>query len=435
MDLVVDQDPGCIDENDDPECIETTLCGQLVLDRKLESNSLPFALHSYAVWMRRSLFDPSRAAARTRDYIIRHFAESKESRFRTILIANIFRSIATNPIFDSSYLPKLSALRMTFHRTLADAAKRKTNPSREIQIRESIRALEQTLELFAASRYEPLHVCLQLMREAAPVFRRACPEPMNQLVHLPGILIHPNANMRHYPVMDVYFSIITGLPTNLKYDTSLRTPIDSSVLYIDNHLGLSWLYGQPDRITLILARTNSLYQEFGACVDARIIQEIEQDIRNFKANYGNSPDPSLLVIRLIVQECWRQVAYIYLYMTLCDTDSLDARVRTAQQRLMKLINDTKPAPALDMHLAPCLGIAGVVTRKPTEREATLLRLRGLPECSRPESCFSSCIQILEELWRKTDSEDRAAKWSDFRMATLRVLYTQWGGTLRDPGGK
>ncbi|CAE6473320.1 unnamed protein product [Rhizoctonia solani] len=412
---------GTFDENEDPELIQTIICGQLVLDRNLESNSLPFALHSYALWMQRTLFDPLRAASRTRNYVIRHFAESAQSRSRTILIANIFRSIATNPIFDLSYLPKLSALRTTIHTSLKAASNRTTNPSREIQNRESIRALEQTLEMFSASRYEPLYICLQLMREAAPVFRCACPEPMNQLVHLPSILLHPNANMRHYPVMDVYFSIVTGLPTNLTYDTSLRSPVDTSVLYIDNHLGLSWLYGQPDSITLILARTNSLYQEFGASVNSNIIEEIEKDIQRFKAVSGSSPDPSLLVMRLVVQECWRQVAYIYLYMTLCDTDALDARVRTAQQRLMKLINDTKPAPALDMHLAPCLGIAGVVTCQPSEREAMLLRLQGLPECSRPESCFSSCIRILEELWRQTDSEGRPAKWLDFRLATLRVL--------------
>jgi hypothetical protein len=152
------------------------------------------------------------------------------------------------------------------------------------------------------------------MREAASVFRFACPEPEDQLVHLPTVLMHPNANMRHYPVMDVYFSILTGLPTNLKYDTSLRTPVDASVLYIDNHLGLSWLYGQPDQLTLILARINSLYQDFGSAIDQNVIQEIEQGIRDFKASTGSSPDPSLLVMRLVVQECWRQVAYIYLYM-------------------------------------------------------------------------------------------------------------------------
>ncbi|EUC56358.1 fungal-specific transcription factor domain protein [Rhizoctonia solani AG-3 Rhs1AP] len=417
-------DYGVFRENDDPEGIQTIMCGELVLDRNVESNSLPFVLHSYAEWMRRTLFDPSRAAARSRDYIIRHFAESKQSRSRTILIANIFRSIATNPTFDLSYLPKLSALRKTIQETLADAARRKTNPSREIQARESIRALEQTLELFAASRSEPLDICLELMRKAAPVFRRACLEPMNQLVHLPSILMHSSANMRHYPVMDLYFSIVTGLPTNLQYDTSLRSPVDTSVLYIDNHLGLSWLYGQPDSITLILARTNSLYQDFGANVDVKTIQEIEQDIRSFKAISGSSPDPSLLVVRLVVQECWRQVAYIYLYMTLCGADALDVRVRTAQQRLMKLIGDTKPAPALDMHLAPCLGIAGVVTHQSTERKAMLLRLQGLPECYRPDSCFGSCIRILEELWRQTDTENRPAKWVDFRLATLRVLGMQ-----------
>ncbi|KAL5641816.1 hypothetical protein ACGC1H_002041 [Rhizoctonia solani] len=411
-------------ENEDPEGIQSIICGELVLDRNLESNSLPFALHSYAEWMRRKTFDPSRAAGRTRDYVIRYFAESNQSRSRTILIANIFRSIAINPTFDLSYLPKLAVLRSTIQETLTDAARRKTNPSREIQARESIRALEHTLELFAASRSEPLHICLELMRKAAPVFRRACLEPMNQLVHLPGILMHSNSNMRHYPVMDVYFSIVTGLPTNLQYDTSLRSPVDTSVLYIDNHLGLSWLYGQPDSITLILAQTNSLYQNFGANVDAKTIREIEQAIRCFKAISGSSPDPSLLVARLVVQECWRQVAYIYLYMTLCGADALDVRVRTAQQRLMRLISDTKPAPALDTHLAPCLGIAGVVTHQPTERKAMLLRLQGLPECSSSESCFGSCIRILEELWRQTDKDNRPVKWVDFRLATLRVLGIQ-----------
>ncbi|CAE6504169.1 unnamed protein product [Rhizoctonia solani] len=420
IDLMDDSDG----EDEDPERIQTIICGRPVLDRNTESNSLPFVLHSYAIWMRKSLFDPSRAASRTRDYVIRHFSESTHSRSRTILFANIFRSIATNPAFSLNHLPKLSALRTTIQGTLTNAASRKTNPSRDVQIRESIRALEQTLELLAASRCESLDICLQLLRDAAPVFRRACPEPVDQLVHLPSILMHPNANMRHYPVMDVYFSIITGLPTNLQYDTSLRSPIDSSVLYIDNHLGLSWMYGQPDGITLILARINSLYQNFGTKTDVGIIQEIEQDIQSFKVISGRSPDPSLLVMRLVVQECWRQVAYIYLYMTLCDADVFDARVRTAQQRLIGLVSGTQPALALDMHLAPCLGIAGVVTHLPAEREAILARLRGLPECSRFESCLSCCIRILEGLWRQADRENRPVKWVDLRLGTLRVLGIQ-----------
>jgi hypothetical protein len=93
------------------------------------------------------MFDPSRAAHRTRDYVIRHFAESEQSKSRTILIANIFRSIASNPAFDMSYLPKLSILRTGIQKALTAAVKRRANPSREIQIRESVRALEQTLEV------------------------------------------------------------------------------------------------------------------------------------------------------------------------------------------------------------------------------------------------------------------------------------------------
>ncbi|KAF8680078.1 hypothetical protein RHS04_04880 [Rhizoctonia solani] len=419
------------DADSDPEHIEAVICGQPVLDYNLESNSLPFVLHSYAIWMRRTVFDPSRAASKTRDYVVRHFAESEQSRCRTILIANIFRSIGTNPAFDSSYLPKLSMLRTAVQGNLIDAAKRKTNPSREVQSRESIRALEQTLELIAASRYDAFHACLGLMREAAMVFRRACPEPMDQRVHLPSVLMHPNANMRHFPVMDVYFSMITGLPTILKYDTSLRTPVDASVLYIDNHLGLSWLYGQPDQITLILARINSLYQDYGSSVDPGVVREIERGVEDFKVNSGSSPDPSLLVMRLVVQECWRQVAYIYLYMTLCSADALDSRVRAAQRKIMKLATDAKPSATLDMHLATCIAVqthdieqtvqAGVATFRPAERKVILARLRGLPECSIPESGFSTCVRVLGEVWSRTDRENRAARWSDLGLANSRIL--------------
>ncbi|ELU36585.1 hypothetical protein AG1IA_09383 [Rhizoctonia solani AG-1 IA] len=391
------------DADSDPEHIEAVICANQPSTFGLQL----IVTRVDAIWMRRTVFDPSRAASKTKDYVVRHFAESEQSRCRTILIANIFRSIGTNPAFDSSYLPKLSMLRTAVQRNLIDAAKRKTNPSREVQSRESIR-------LIAASRYDAFHACLGLMREAAMVFRRACPEPMDQRVHLPSVLMHPNANMRHFPVMDVYFSMITGLPTILKYDTSLRTPVDASVLYIDNHLGLSWLYGQPDQITLILARINSLYQDYGSSVDPGVVREIERGVEDFKVNSGSSPDPSLLVMRLVVQECWRQV-------TLCSADALDSRVRAAQRKIMKLATDAKPSATLDMHLATCIAVAGVATFRPAERKVILARLRGLPECSIPESGFSTCVRVLGEVWSRTDRENRAARWSDLGLANSRIL--------------
>ncbi|KAB5590667.1 Fungal-specific transcription factor domain containing protein [Ceratobasidium theobromae] len=413
--------PQYCEANKDPERIMSIICGTLSLDRNLESNSLPFVLSSYAAWMKQMTFDPLKAAPRTKDYIVRHYADSQDSRWRITLIANIFRAMVYNPVYDLGYLPKLSTLREAIRRTILNSAYRKRNPSREVDMRDSVKALHLTLELIAVSKLDPLSVTFRLMREAAPVFRRACPEPLNRPVHFPGALLHPEPCIRHYAVMDVFFSTITGLPMNIKYSTALRSSLEISALDATEYLGLSWLHGQPDRLTLILARINSLYQEFGTNIDAYILQDIEYAIQGFRANPGRSSDPTLTVTRLVVQEAWRQAVFIYFYMSVCGANSMDSRVLSAQQNFSKLLDDVKPSLKLDMHLAPCMIIAGVVTTQAAERETILSRLHGLPECSRSESCLNDSLRMVQDVWKRTHSEERPAEWTDLRVAASRAI--------------
>lgn len=93
------------------------------------------------------MFDPLRTVSKTRAYIIRHYYESDKSRHQTILIGNLLRAIATKPSFDLDYLPMVTALRTTMRQALTNSANRKQNPSREVEIRESTRALYHTLEV------------------------------------------------------------------------------------------------------------------------------------------------------------------------------------------------------------------------------------------------------------------------------------------------
>jgi hypothetical protein len=105
--------------------------------------------------------------------------------------------------------------------------------------------------------------------------------------------------------------MLTGLSTKLKYDATSRSK--------PHEIGrlepvVTWLMGQPNELTLILARIGSLCEEFDIDIDPCIIEEIESDIRDFKPDPGTSVDPSLTVSRLVVLESWRQVGYINLYM-------------------------------------------------------------------------------------------------------------------------
>jgi hypothetical protein len=52
--------------------------------------------------------------------------------------------------------------------------------------------------------------------------------------------------------------------------------------------------------------------------DPTIIQRIEEDIKNITIAPCKNRDPSLGIARMVVQECWREVVFIFLYMvSLC----------------------------------------------------------------------------------------------------------------------
>ncbi|EUC56357.1 fungal-specific transcription factor domain protein [Rhizoctonia solani AG-3 Rhs1AP] len=401
------------DMEDDPEGIEGAICGVLPLDSGVESNSLPFVLQSYAIWMKINMFDPSRKTDMFKDAIVRRYVGSAQSRLRTILTANLMRAVI---VLDATYKPMLAMLTDGIRQSLVQL-NNSTVPVSWDSALTVFSPLHCTLELNIFFLSGPLLEALQVMSEIASVLRRVCSDPTSQYIHLPSLLDHPDSNVRGYPAIDILYSMLTGLPTQLKYDaTSRRKP---NVSEDAEPIG-TWLIGQPSEITLVLARISSLHDEFGVDVDPCIIEEIESDIRDFKPDPGTSVDPSLTVMRLVVLEAWRQVGYINLYMRLCGESALGPRVRTAQRRLMDLIVNTKSGQRMNMHLSPSLGIAGLVATQPDERNLVLVRLQTLPH-SRMDSFLNRGLQILQDVWMRTDSEGRPARWSDLRIATRRVV--------------
>jgi hypothetical protein len=163
-------------------------------------------------------------------------------------------------------------------------------------------------------RLLPLSSILAIMQAGAPIFRRACPDPPEVLVHLPSILLNINVSLRYYASMDVLFSVITGRPMFFRYDVAYTSKITESMMHVENHTGLRWLYGIPDQLTVTLARMNALREDFGVFVGEAYIRELEAEIASFKVIVGYSGGTTLAAARIVVQECWRQAAYIYLYM-------------------------------------------------------------------------------------------------------------------------
>ncbi|CAE6443278.1 unnamed protein product [Rhizoctonia solani] len=326
----------------DVEDIGVKLCGMLALDRNVESNSLPFMLQSYALWMQLFLFEPIRVVFLARENIIRRYSMGPGYRWRMFIISNTILAIAGSTGYT---LKDLGELETDIHRGLTMS----TASFEDDQAADCTRALlaMRTIYEFTSISFKvvPLFKVVKTMQLAAPIFRRACPDPNDRLVNLPNLLTQYNVDRKYYAILDVILSAVINRPMNFRYDTTMMPAID-----LENSTGMQWVYGVPDRLTIILARMNGLLEDFGPNVDHKIINELEADIKGVEAGFLPSADPSLAVGRLFVQECWRQVAYIYLYMGLCGADSHDARVVNAHGRFMEIFMRTKPGRNPDSFL-------------------------------------------------------------------------------------
>ncbi|CAE6444940.1 unnamed protein product [Rhizoctonia solani] len=392
----------------------------LSLDRNVESNILPFILNAYALWATQMMFDPLRVVQIGRTYVFRQYATSDLARWKLKLVSDFTWTAGGSTAHDLDDLPSFTIFQT--HMCQQFIAATSTEHSREI--------LDQTTatdifvfahELFSmAFKYLPLSNILSLMRLGAPIFRRACPGSREEFVHLPSLLLQRNLSLRYFAAFDILMSVITNRPMFFRYNVAFTQEVPESKMYIQDYLGMQWFYGVPDRLVVTLARMNALREDYGDCVDATIIQELESEIANFQPVLRLLDEPTLMVCKLVVQECWRQAAYIYLYMGLCGANSLDPRVRLAQARFMELFQGAKPGRNPDVFLILPMIMLGVATHSTEEQDMIHRRMMNQPECSRQGTSGNDLLKILNEIWTRPKRLGPVV-WYDLRLACLRVV--------------
>ncbi|CEL61362.1 hypothetical protein RSOLAG1IB_09965 [Rhizoctonia solani AG-1 IB] len=336
-------------DHEDPENIRTSLLDGLSLDREVESNTLPFLLHSTST----TDYDLT-------DYIV----------FQKHLMSGVFRARACEEL------------------------------TREV----ALEAMEASHELLCAMwRVGSLANVLSTMHLYAPIFRRACQESSHELVNFPRLLLTPNINLPCYALVDILQSFLTGRPMFFRYDLNFSLPQIEEVIKLDQGVGLRWLYGIPSQIILILARINTILEDHGSTIDEEQVRELGEDIgacASFLPSSINA-DPTLNMGRLMVQESWKLVAYVYLYMGLCGANSSDTRVIQVQKRFMRTLRGIKPLRHSDSFLIIPMTILGITTAAPAERDMILTRLRGVFECTKPGTLGHNLVTLLKDIWVRT----------------------------------
>ncbi|KAH7311788.1 hypothetical protein B0J17DRAFT_711288 [Rhizoctonia solani] len=205
----------------------------------------------------------------------------------------------------------------------------------------------------------------------------------------------------------IVFGLATGFPQLFQYETrpSIKQPAHPPTSEIQIESGAQRWDGYPDRLIILFAR---------------IVSELEGEIHDFQPFQSSSNESALTIIRLMVQECWRQVAYIYLYMAFCGESSQGIRVRAAMKQLMNLVNGTKPGHFPDEFLKTVLTMAAPAARRRCDRKTIVKRQIG-QFANSPEGGTAEHLPIIRDYWARADAELRPVVWSDVAISRSRVL--------------
>ncbi|GAB1520221.1 hypothetical protein RhiTH_003294 [Rhizoctonia solani] len=308
-----DDDSVANDDDEDPEGIRAIICRSPTLDPNTRSNALPFVLQAYAHWVRFVAFEPLKVAGMIREGVIMQFASSPEVRTRICLIANLIGRLSKSPELGHRETSIVWMLRTQAHQHIKDFHSEGPAMEHARDMQNAHRVLDSMMEIVLIERYSgPLSNIVALMGAVAPVFRRACSEPSNQLVNLPNILASPGLNLQHFAATDVLISLATARPMFFKYDVKCTPQTYAQLLKGD--YGLRWLHGAPDHFIVLVAWINALHEDYGTNVDPKYITEIESQIRSTNIKMDSASEAILLVLRFALQECWRQAVFVYLYM-------------------------------------------------------------------------------------------------------------------------
>ncbi|CUA75597.1 Vacuolar protein sorting-associated protein 33 [Rhizoctonia solani] len=380
-------------EDDDHEGVKHAMRTTVMPDANVEANTLSFVLQSYAQWVNFMIFDPKNVVHVIREGVIAQFSSSQDNRTRVILLSNVFGALGKSPVLNSKVRSVVTYLSAEAHQSIVRFTSTEPAPLREIDMMNALKSIDLMMEVILLRRFGgSMSTIIGLMEAASPVFRRACPEPLGQLVNLPNILVSPSINLRHYAETDIMNATLLARPMFLRYDI-LYTP-EINEQFTGQQAGLHWLHGIPDQLIILLAWINMLHEDLGTNVDPLLISQIEMEVERVKITPSTSDDPLYTIRRFAVQECWRLVVYIHLYVTLCGAHAEDPRVVKFVKRFVRFLGGVKPARTVDTFLSlPIMFIGTFVSRK-QDRDLLFRRLTTMQECTMPGRAGHDCLMVL-----------------------------------------
>ncbi|CAE6444633.1 unnamed protein product [Rhizoctonia solani] len=234
------------------------------------------------------------------------------------------------------------------------------------------------------------------------------------VVSFPRTLGAPRHELRRFVTYDTIAALLLGVTPLAEYgyddECSKETP------------GFDWVHGIPSAFIEIVARVNSW--RAGSRVPTNEWEALERRIWAWQSLYTlpkkGFDNKDINVARAAVQEGWRHVLLIYIYMGVCGVSSHDSRVQVSVNRIFDL-GESAGSSRIGIHMLPHCIVAGVAARLEKHRIAVYEKLRSFDDTGAWLFSGSQFSQALYHLWHSAGMGGAPVTWDDYVQSRCAVI--------------
>ncbi|CAE6461785.1 hypothetical protein ACGC1H_003081 [Rhizoctonia solani] len=245
------------------------------------------------------------------------------------------------------------------------------------------------------------------LSQAASLARMVLHNNTMDLLNLAG---EHTFDIRLFAWCDIMGAMALSRPTLLDYESELPNPSEHNVVE-EHHAhpdkGVEWIFGCPDVLAVLLARTTSL-------MHARVSPEEKMTCgreieRLIHSQFGlvRAKSSLMRIARLAAQELWRHAAILYIHHVIFKSDHNHHVIQNSVKQIIKLAATLKAGVNPDCFLSVPYFIAGFFATSPKHRH--ILRSRVL-SCGN-ERFLRHLAEALDDLWRESDTSGGLTSWA------------------------
>ncbi|CAE7195618.1 unnamed protein product, partial [Rhizoctonia solani] len=252
-----------------------------------------------------------------------------------------------------------------------------------------------------------------LLQKALPRFLQIVAVDSNLYMELPNgslAVSFPRAlsasryEIRRFAIFDAAVALVLGVPPLVEYGYDGECDPESH--------GLEWIHGIPVALLEVIAQVTSW--RAGSKVPLDDWEALERRVLAWKPAIPATV-PTLetaSVPRAAVQESWRHVALIYIYMGLCGVASDDSRVQESVHRMAQLGATVADIP-ISIHMLMSCVVAGLAARLEKHRVLVYNMLLSFKGAQVWLFQGPQLGQVLYHLWHGVGAGGASVTWDDY----------------------